>query len=150
MRLRLPLPRWFAPSGSTLVDYHEWMGTRDLAAFLSVPAAIEFQEKHDWDRVRADCHGLAREVLNQIETLTGIPSYYPDDSWYVQMFAAPLPDSINVSQFKTQLYDKYQIEAPVHEWNEKKLIRISIQGYNTEEDIKALIIALKSLLSEHV
>ena len=139
-----------APSGSTLVDYHEWMGTRDLAAFLSVPAAIEFQEKHDWDRVRADCHGLAREALNQIETLTGIPSYYPDDSWYVQMFAAPLPDSINVLQFKTRLYDKYRIEAPVHEWNEKKLIRISIQGYNTEEDVKALINALKRLLAEHV
>jgi isopenicillin-N epimerase len=138
------------PSDSTLVDYHEWMGTRDLAAFLSVPAAIEFQEKHDWDRVRADCHGLAREALNQIETLTGISSYYPDDSWYVQMFAAPLPASINVSRFKARLYDKYRIETPVHEWNEKKLIRISIQGYNTTEDIKALINALKHLLSEHV
>ncbi len=138
------------PSGSTLVDYHEWMGTRDLAAFLSVPAAIEFQEKHDWDRVRADCHGLAREVLNQIETLTGIPSYYPSDSWYVQMFAAQLPKSINGSQFQTQLYDKYQIEAPVHEWNEKKLMRISIQGYNTQEDVKALINALKRLLVEHI
>ena len=138
------------PSGSALVDYHEWMGTRDLAAFLSVPAAIEFQAKHDWDRVRADCHGLARETLNQIETLTGIPSYYPDDSWYVQVFAAPLPDSISVSGFKTMLYDKYRIEAPVHEWNGKKLIRISIQGYNTTEDIKALINALKRLLSEHV
>jgi isopenicillin-N epimerase len=134
------------PSGSTLVDYHEWMGTRDLAAFLSAPAAIEFQEKHDWDRIRADCHGLAREALNQIETLTGISSYYPDDSWYVQMFAAQLPDSIDVLKFKTRLYDKYRIETPVHEWNEKKLIRISIQGYNTEEDIKALINALKRLL----
>jgi len=138
------------PSGSTLIDYHEWMGTRDLAAFLSVPTAIEFQKKHDWDRVRADCHGLAREALNQIETLTGLPSYYPDDSWYVQMFAAPLSDSINVSRFKTRLYDKYQIEAPVHEWNGKKLIRISIQGYNTEKDIKALINALKRLLSEQI
>ncbi|MGA7195029.1 MAG: aminotransferase class V-fold PLP-dependent enzyme [Anaerolineales bacterium] len=135
------------PSRSTLVDYHEWMGTRDLAAFLSVPAAIEFQEKNDWDRVRADCHGLAREVLNKIESLTGIPSYYPDDSWYVQMFAAQLPDSINVSKFKSRLYDKYRIETPVHEWNGKKLIRVSIQAYNTEEDIKALMNALKRLLS---
>ena len=134
------------PSGSTLVDYHEWMGTRDLAAFLSVPAAIEFQEKHDWDRVRADCHGLAREALNQIETLTGISSYYPDDSWYIQMFAAQLPDSINVMKLKTRLYDKYRIETPIHEWNDKKLIRVSIQGYNTEQDVKALINALKRLL----
>ena len=135
------------PSASTLVDYHEWMGTRDLAAFLSVPAAIEFQEQHDWERARADCHGLAREALNQIEKLTEIPSYYLADGWYVQMFAAQLPDSINVSNFKTRLYDKYRIEAPVYEWNGKKLIQISVQGYNTEEDIKALINALKHLLS---
>ncbi|HEY9153205.1 MAG TPA: aminotransferase class V-fold PLP-dependent enzyme [Anaerolineales bacterium] len=139
-----------APSGSTLVDYHEWMGTRDLSAFLSVPAAIEFQKKHDWDRVRADCHGLAREALNQIEKLTEIPSYYPDDSWYAQMFAAQLPDSVDVLKFKARLYDKYRIEAPVHEWNGKKLIRISIQGYNTQEDIKALINALKRMLSKRV
>ena len=138
------------PGGSTLVDYHEWMGTRDLAAFLSVPAAIEFQETHDWDRVRADCHRLAREALNEIVTLTGIPSYYPDDSSYVQMFAVQLPDSIDVSEFKVQLYDKYRIEIPVHEWNGKKLMRVSIQGYNTDEDIKALINALKHLLFERV
>ena len=138
------------PSDSTLVDYHEWMGTRDLSAFLSVPAAIEFQEKYDWDRVRAACHQLAREALNKIKTLTGLPSYYPDDRWYVQMFAAPLPDSINVLSFKSQLYDRYRIEAPVHEWNGKKLIRVSIQAYNTESDIKALINSLQSLLAERV
>jgi isopenicillin-N epimerase len=139
-----------APSGSTLVDYHEWLGTRDLAAFLSVPAAIQFQERNDWEHVRADCHGLARKALNQIQTLTQIPSFYPDDSWYVQMFAAQMPDSADASQLKTQLYDKYRIEAPVHEWNGKKLVRISMQGYNTEEDVKALINALKHLLSKRV
>ena len=138
------------PSGSTLVDYHEWWGTRDLSAFLSVPAAIEFQEQHDWDRVRADCHGLAREALNQIERLTEIPSYYPNDDWYVQMFAAQLPDSIDVLKFKTGLYDKYRIEVPVHEWNGRKLIRVSVQGYNTKKDIKALINVLQCLLSERV
>src|SRR5229473_2259406 len=36
------------PSGSQFIDYHEWQGTRDLAAFLTVPAAIEFQTQHGW------------------------------------------------------------------------------------------------------
>jgi isopenicillin-N epimerase len=46
------------PSGSSLVDYNEWWGTRDVAAFLAVPAAIAFQEQHSWDSVRTDCHAL--------------------------------------------------------------------------------------------
>ena len=30
------------PGKSRFIDQHEWTGTRDIAAFLSVPAAIEF------------------------------------------------------------------------------------------------------------
>ena len=29
-----------APSASQFVDYHEWQGTRDMAAYLATPAAI--------------------------------------------------------------------------------------------------------------
>jgi isopenicillin-N epimerase len=39
------------PSPSKLVDRHERTGTRDIATFLSVPAAIEFQREYDWEKV---------------------------------------------------------------------------------------------------
>ncbi len=40
------------PGPSTFIDYNQWTGTRDIASFLSVPAAIQFQKTHHWDRVQ--------------------------------------------------------------------------------------------------
>ena len=134
-------------SGSTFIDYNEWWGTRDIAAFLSVPAAIEFQQKHHWDAVRGACHELACEALQKIVNLTGIKSFHPDDSWFAQMFTAPLPPSIDAPSLKTRLYDEYRIEVPLIEWNGYKLIRVSIQGYNTKRDVNRLLGALKRLLA---
>ena len=79
------------PSGSSFVDYYEWWGTRDIAAFLSVPAAIEFQRAHHWDAVRVACHELLVRALHGVTGITGLPSHYPNDSWYVQVAAASLP-----------------------------------------------------------
>lgn len=138
------------PSGSTFIDHHEWWGTRDVAAFLSVPAAIEFQEKHRWDEARSACHALAVESLRRIESLTGLPSLYPADNWFAQMFTAPLPASVDIKQLKARLYDEYRIEVPLIAWNGKKLIRVSIQGYNTPRDANALLRALKLLLAHNV
>ncbi|MFN8462133.1 MAG: hypothetical protein U0X93_10235 [Anaerolineales bacterium] len=62
------------------------------------------------------------------------------------MFSAPLPMTTDVAQLKTRLYDEFKIEVPVHEWNGNKLIRVSVQGYNTREDVDALCDALSRLL----
>ncbi len=78
------------PSSSKFVDHHEWWGTRDIAPFLSVPAAIQFQEEHNWDKVRADCHTLVVEAETRIRELSGLPSQYSDDTWYAQMVAVKL------------------------------------------------------------
>ena len=136
-----------SPSGSTFIDHHEWWGTRDMAAFLSVPAAIEFQEKHDWDKVRDTCHYLARDAQRRICELTGLASLHADsDDWFCQMFSAPLPADIDITTLQSRLYDEYQIEVPLIDWNGNKLIRVSVQGYNTKRDMNKLRRALSLLL----
>ena len=135
------------PSGSQFIDYHEWQGTRDLSAFLSVPAAIEFQREYKWPDVQSACHELASRTRMQIHQITGCPALCPDSpNWYSQMFSARLPDEIDVETLKNALYDDYLIEVPILSWNQMKLIRVSIQGYNDENDTIILLKALRNLL----
>jgi isopenicillin-N epimerase len=135
------------PSGSDFVDQHEWWGTRDVSAFLSTPKAIEFQKEYKWDEVRESCHELVADAQERICELTGIAALHPQTgTWFRQMAAAPLPAETDVVLLKKRLYDEHRIEVPVHEWNGNKLIRVSVQGYNTKRDIDKLIKALSVLL----
>jgi isopenicillin-N epimerase len=135
------------PSGSTFVDYYEWTGTRDIAAYLAVPAAIRFQADHDWTAIQKACHELAREAQARICTLTGFSPLHPDDPlWFGQLATAPLPDETNVAVLKERLYNEYHVEVPLIIWNGRKLIRVSIQGYNSPRDVNILLKALKNLL----
>ena len=133
------------PGPSLFVDYIERTGTRDLSAYLAVPDAIQFLQNNDWENVRLRCHLLASEASRRIQSLTGLPSLSPDSSeWYSQMISIPLPAEVDVNQLQVELREKYQIEIPILNWNGMKLIRLSVQGYNTEKDIDALISALTS------
>lgn len=130
------------------VDEQEWQGTRDPSAYLAVPEAIRFQAEHDWPRVRAECHELLLEARRQIEELTGLPAFCPASSeWFSQMAAFPLP-RCDAATLKRRLYDEYRVEVPIVEWNGLQMVRVSIQGYNTLEDVRALVAALAALLPE--
>ena len=140
-----------APSGSKLVDYNEFQGTRDMAAFLATPAAIRFQAEHDWDHVRRECHQLLREARLRINKLTGLESICPDSpEWYAQLATVrlPLADTSRpaLQALHARLYAEYHIEVPVHTWNNQPMLRISVQGYNSQADIDALVRALERLL----
>ncbi len=132
------------PSGSVFIDHQEWQGTRDLAAFLSVPAAIEFQDHHDWPAVRAACHAMAvrwRTLLNQ--TL-GQEAICEQDRFH-QMFTVQLPVS-DPEAFQRRLFDEAHIEVPVFRWNDGAWMRVSVQAYNRPSDFEALMEALDALL----
>lgn len=135
------------PGDSTFIDHHEWWGTRDLAAFLAVPTAIQFQQDQDWARVRSACHRLAVETWKRVHALTGCAPLHSDpELWFAQMSLISLPAAADLAALKARLYDEFKIEIPVVAWNERKLIRLSVQGYNTKRDMDRLLTALGKIL----
>jgi isopenicillin-N epimerase len=134
-------------SGIPFIDHHEWQGTRDVAAFLSVPAAIEFQEQHGWEHVRQICHTLAVEARRRINSLTGSEPICSEAA-FQQMFAVRLPPETDLADFSSRLYRDFRIEAPAISWNGQKLLRVSVQGYNDRKDLDRLTEAILSLLFE--
>ncbi|MCQ3938084.1 MAG: aminotransferase [Chloroflexi bacterium] len=135
-------------SGSPFIDHHEWWGTRDIAAFLAVPMAIQFQQDHDWVRVRGACHQLAMETRERIHQLTRTNPLHPlTENWFAQMTVASLPADTDIAALKARLYDEYKIEIPLIEWHGNKLIRLSVQGYNSRRDVDRLTAALGKLMA---
>jgi isopenicillin-N epimerase len=125
----------------------QWLGTNDLSAYLSVPAAIEFQAQHRWPEVRENCHRLLGTTLRRASELTGLRPLYPDQGrYYEQMAVMPLPAIDNLASFNARLYEKYRIQVPCIEWNGRQFLRISVQAYNSEEDLATLLAALRAEL----
>ncbi len=136
------------PGPSPFQDYFEWIGTDDPSAYLSVPAAIAFEAEHDWPCVRTACHILANEARTRIGALTGLPQMCPSsEEWWVQMCAVPLPaHGISTEELKRRLWDEYQVEAPITDWQGWRFVRVSIQAYNIARDVDRLVQALGALL----
>jgi isopenicillin-N epimerase len=128
---------------SQFLNYLSWTGTDDPSAYLTVPAAIDFQVQNHWSAVRAACHRLLLEAQHRILELSDQEPLSPDSMW-VQMCSIPLPG--RAADYK-ELWDKYQIVVPVLEWNGQTLIRISIQAYNTPQDIDRLLSVLEEVSS---
>jgi isopenicillin-N epimerase len=131
---------------STFVQRNEWQGTRDISPFLAVPAAIRFQQEHDWPSVRARCHELARQTRQRISDLFGLDPIAPDSAdWFAQMVACPIPTD-DPQTLKTRLYDEYRVEIPMGTFDGRAQLRASFQAYNDQSDLDALIEGLQRLL----
>ena len=127
------------PRESRFIDYLQWSGTKDPAAALSVPAAIEFMEKYHWDEVRQICHKMLRSTMEIISEITTLPSLYPFHSdFYQQMGTIPIPRVRDLSELKIRLYSEFKIEIPYIEWENQHYLRLSVQGYNTTEEMDLL------------
>ena len=135
------------PGPSQFVDHHEWQGTHDLAAFLSVPAAIQFQREHDWPEVQRRCHQLALDLRQRLLEMLCLPGLTPaGEDWFAQMFAVQLPD-LDPETLQRKLLEEHNIEVVAHCWNQLPLLRVSLQAYNDERDGAALLNALKQALT---
>jgi isopenicillin-N epimerase len=119
----------------------QWQGTRDITAFLAVPAAIRFQQAHDWPAVQARCHAMALALLHRVAARTGLPPIAADTS-----FAQMVPLAVATDDGDTlrrRLFEQHHIEVPVTRHGGQHFVRVSVQGYNTATDVAALETALE-------
>jgi len=134
------------PGSSRFIQEHEFQGSRDIAAYLSVPAAIRFRREHHWPEVQRRCHELALLAYREVPRITGLPPLSPPPDpgtpgWFYQMVAFPLPPC-DGEALQKRLYEEFRVEIPVFEHQGRSLVRISVQGYNTREDVEAFLEAL--------
>ena len=129
-----PIVSWGYQEPATFISRTERQGTRDAAAYLTVPAAIEFFRSHD-DRER--CVALCREARRDLCALLGTEPIAPEEM-VLQMASVRLPAADpGLSQ---RLWDEHRIEIPVS--HDGELLRISIAAYNDRADVDRLLSAL--------
>jgi len=133
------------PGVSKFLDWHEWQGTRDMSAFLTVPTSIKFMDENNWRELAKKCHQKVLHVRNQFLDFLDIKPPCPDD-WLGQMASVPLPIE-DADSFKNKLLGIYKIQVPVFKWEDQIYLRYSIQVYNSEDDLNKLLSAVKELLS---
>jgi isopenicillin-N epimerase len=138
----VPLVVGWGEAEASFAARHRWQGTRDPAAYLAVPAAIDFLAEHAWSEVRRRCHQLACAARLRLAELTGLAPLAPDETWLGQMVAAELPEC-DADALKRRLHDEHRIEVPVQCFEGRPLLRASFQGYNDEADLDALVAAVR-------
>ena len=132
------------PSHSQFLDYHQWQGTNDPSSYLTIPDVIIFLDKNKWNNVSKNCCKENRIARNKLNIFLNQPPISKDE-FIGQMSSIKIPFLKNPMELQLKLYNDYQIQIPVFNWEEKTFLRISIQAYNTMEDIEKLIFALKKI-----
>ena len=134
------------PFGNTpFIDSLEMQGTRDPAAWLAVPAALDFRKEHGWTGVAADCRRLAQETAARVAGLTGLEPLGTPEFCAPQMVAMPVPDT-DPTRLHDDLLNRFGIEIPVFKWQDRTIVRLSVQGYNSRAQMDLLVEALSALL----
>lgn len=132
------------PSDSQFLDYHQFNGTRDFSAYLTIPTAIQFMQSYDWWEVARSCRSMVQEWLPRLCELVGSEPLAPvNDDFIGQLGSIPVRCS-DPLLLKERLYKVHRIEIPVMVQNNQVYVRFSINAFNSEADLEHLELALKA------
>lgn len=134
------------PSESKFIDYHQTAGTRDYAAFLTVPSCLTFMEQHHWEEVSHHCKKQTLRFGEQLTDLLGTRPLAPlTAAFYGQLFSAPIRTKDPIALMK-HLFEEFRIEIPVVVQHDAVYLRFSYQAFNSEEDMQKLFAAVETLM----
>ncbi len=133
------------PSHSRFLDNHQLQGTRDYAAFLTIPAAIQFMQQFCWREVAKKCKEISQNNGERFCELLGTKANSPiNDDFIAQMFAIPLK-IVSPEKVHNILYQQFKIQVPITTHEGNHYLRYSIQGFNDQTDLDNLYEAIVKL-----
>ena len=135
-----------ASLGSAFQDDFEFLGTADYSAYLSVPAALQFQKEHNWSKVRLRCYDLLASTVQTLNARTGRTPAYLTENRFMQMAIVEVPEVHDLEAFQLDFVNQYAVEVPFTQHAGKTYVRISVQAYNTAADLTRLEQALLMLV----
>ena len=126
----------------------EFEGTRDPSAWISIPAANDFQDRLGPQRIRERISELTGYVRRKLRGRFGLRPGMPDNAaMRGPMTTFRLPEGYSdFLGLREALWKQARIEMPFIERPDGLLIRVSTHFYNTEEEIDRLADALPAVL----
>ncbi len=129
----------------------DWPGTKDFAAPLTIPAAIDFRARWGEAAIRQYCTGLVREGAGALAQALGTMRGGPD-SMTGFMAAVALPESAGRARpdaadaLRDHLLDAHGIEVDIQPFAGRLWLRLSAYLYNTPADYERLADVLRRAL----
>ncbi len=122
---------------------HEMWGTRDMAAFLSIPKALEFRQINDWSNRAAEARKIVLEYRVKFAALCE-RDLICNETWLGQMASILLPANTKPFELWNYLWDEFKIEAMITKWQDEPILRLGFNAYNSRNEMDLLFQALSS------
>lgn len=125
-----------------------WQGTRDLAAWLTIPDALDLWDGIGIDAVRAHNYALCVRGKELLESAWRVqPIQHSAACAMGSMAIISLPDWVGhhwptPDALMTWLHDEQRVEVPVIDWSGRWHVRISAHVHNRREHYERLAAAL--------
>lgn len=130
------------------LDYHEYNGTRDFSAYLVVPELLKFRKDENWDELITKCKQSVLEWYPKFCDLLDTEPLCPVNGDFLgQMFTVNISTN-QPKELKEELFNRFKIEIPITEYKGGFGVRLSIQPYTEQSEIRFLYDSLKKLKDE--
>jgi isopenicillin-N epimerase len=134
---------------SQFIDYHQFNGTRDLTAFITLPYCIDFMQEQNWNSISNRCKEIVLQFAPRIIEAAQSHAIAPlSAEWFGQMISIPIACK-QPENLQHHLYNTHHIEIPITTQNNAIYLRYSFNAMNTSADLKKLeSVLLSNCLSQ--
>ena len=127
-------------------DEHLWQGTRNISSYLTINRALQYREIYKWDEVAELCKNRILKFGEEIQEEFDFNLFCSLSTKFLgQMLSFDIKLTADKINQIYSLLKKDKIIIPIFEWENKLIMRISINGYNSESEIKQLLSCLRKI-----